>query len=189
MKSILGTVPVSALVLVAAIALIGVGYAYTAITENNNNYFSPDSYIYVTDEYGNPNIQIPSVEYSQSNDVWTTNTESKRIKINLDVEGGSDFRMLVWFPNSDMTWRTISELNLVVKKNGVETDYGCFVEDQGRSAVRPTPNVHVEDGQEYFIEVVYRTPLTADPSSFTGDNMSSKVIFIYSSSDPLTPSQ
>ncbi|MBR2255324.1 MAG: hypothetical protein IJ856_05905 [Candidatus Methanomethylophilaceae archaeon] len=178
---------VAAVAVLAVSAVIGMGYAYTAVTSSDSNEFEPDRYIVATDVYGHKNIQVPQVTYYRMGSLWYPSSVAHSLDFDLDVENTADtayIRMFVEFENP-MTWTVIKQCSLYV--DGVQ--YVFYNNPSNPMGTYPTTAIPIDPtvAHTYRMEVVYLEQVTFDPADFVGEHMKSKVVFIQSDTDPMTP--
>lgn len=165
---------VAVTVLVIAMVSVGYGFAYTSSTSSNDNNFSPSIYITATDSNGDPNIQIPTVNYYRSGSVWAPSPTTSSLNINLDVGDAQYIRMFVEFENP-MSWMVIKELSIYVD----DVKYVCSSNVSYINGTTMTESVPISEGNHtYRIAAVYNEQLSIDPAEFTGQNMASKIVFL-----------
>jgi hypothetical protein len=181
---------VLAIVAVIAVMAVGVGYAYTAITENSGNGYSMAN-IVATDEYGDKNINIPTAVYESAGELWYPDSTLKVLNGNLSISypGNGNCTVRMWIQlDNELSWTVIDRIALFI--NG--SSYACYRYDPmsgNPESCGPTDPIVLSKGDHAFsIDVVYREGIIADPTLYSGDKLKSTIVFIEGDTDPFNSS-
>ena len=184
-----------AVIAIMAVASVGVAFAYSSVTNSENNNLDSDAYLVATDSYGDTDIQISPVRYLRAGTgVYLPEFEGSTVEGQLEAKspsGSSQMRM--WVTMQDpMSWTVIQRIILIVDYDdeSKRVERTCFdwnnVIPQTGAATEVIP---IDDGTHTFrISVTYRSNVSSDPNAYS-QNFASGVVFVQGTdgNDPLTP--
>ncbi len=176
----------AAAVLVVLMASIGAAYAYSVTTVTDNTDLSVN-HISAVNSNGGSFIQVPTVTFSSSGSTYVPAQEASTISGTLTVtsaDASPKIRGWVEFENA-LSWTAIKTLTVTVDG----TEHECFNAATATGSLRtclPTEVISLTAGEHAFsITAVYKTGMDVDPTSYTGSNMKSRVVFLMDGDDPM----
>lgn len=186
---------IAAVIAILAVASVGVAFAYSSVTNSENNNLDSDAYLVATDSYGDTDIEISPVRYLRAGTgVYLPEFEGSTVEGQLEAKspsGSSQMRM--WVTMQDpMSWTVIQRIILIVDYDdeSKRVERTCFdwnnVIPQTGAATEVIP---IDDGTHTFrISVTYRSNVSSDPNTYS-QTLASGVVFVQGTdgNDPLTP--
>lgn len=186
---------VAAIIAIVAAASVGAAFAYSSVTNSENNSLSSDAFLVATDSHGDTSFQISPVRYMRAGTgVYLPEFEGSTIEGRLEAKspsGSSQMRM--WVTMQDpMSWTVIQRITLTVDYDDdtKKVERTCFdwnnVIPQTGAA---TDVISLGDGTHTFkISVTYRSTVSSDPNTYS-QVLNSGIVFVQGTdaNDPLAP--
>ncbi len=178
---------VAAVVLVALMASVGAAYAYSVTTVTDDTDLSVN-HVSAVNSNGGSYIQVPAVSFSSNGSTYVPSQEAGTTSGTLTLASADaepKIRAWVEFQNA-LSWTAIKTLTVTIDG----TEHECFNAATATGSLQtclPTEAVSLTAGEHSFsITVVYKTGMDVDPSSYTGSNMKSRIVFLMDGDDPLS---
>ncbi len=177
---------VIAAVLVIAAASIGIGYSYTATTSSESNSLKVN-HVSAVNSDGGSFIQVPSVVFTNTGSTYVPEDEAKTATGELTLESSlNSAKVKAWVEfYNPLSWTAIKAITITVDG----TEYPCFNSSAAVGSLStcvPTAVMTLAPGTyDFSINTVFKTAIDVDPSTYTGDNMPSRVVFLMDGDDPM----